>query len=153
MVICDAGGGFMPGYFNLLRLLLIPVMALLLFYAFVYGPGRGPTFISGDDPRALQFYIVRMSTYGLLLAGACLCMRRPLLGGMLLASGMVARAILELHVSVLREFVTPGNMRNWGIVAMVISFYFATFILPAALCLDSFRLWRFRRRSIPNPAT
>ena len=146
----EAGGGSMPRYSIFLRLLLIPVLALLLFYAFVCGPGRGPTLISGDDPRALHFHIVQMPTYGLLLARSCLFMRRSLLGGMLLASGMVARAILELHVSVLREVVTPGNGRDLGIVAILTLFYLITFILPASLCLDSFRICRFRRRFVPK---
>lgn len=132
----------MPPTLKILRFLMVPVATLLFVHSVVYGPGQGMTLIPADHARSWPLYFLRMACYGLMLSGVCFCGKRFLLAGMLLASGVLARAILELNVSVLRQWMELDMMIDPLTIALVTLFYLLSFAFPALMCLDCFRLWR-----------
>lgn len=135
----------MPRYFQLFRFLLIPSAAILLLHAFVYGPGRGITMIPEGNELSELLYCLRMLVYGLFLAGALVCVKRPLLASALLAGGMLGRVVMEYFLSALQEWIGHFSAYTLGGSAFIATFYLVSFVLPAALCSDSFRVWRMRR--------
>lgn len=122
----------------------MPLAAILLLHAIVYGPGRGITMIPAGNELSEPLYWLRMLVYGLFLAGALVAARNPLLAGALLAGGLLGRIVLEYFLSALREWIANFPMYTMGESAFVATFYLVSFVLPAALCSDSFRVWKFR---------
>jgi hypothetical protein len=133
----------MPRHFLILRLFVIVGSSILLLYAMVYGPGRGLTLILADDDRASRFHITRIAVYMLFLAGGITSAKRPLLASILLAMGLIGRAMLETTVSLGRQWMAYFTEFTPGESIFVPVFYMLSFALPALLCLDSFRAWRF----------
>lgn len=128
----------------MLRLLVGLSSGILLMEALIHGPGRGLSLIPEDD---LLYGIIRILTFGLFLAGAILSGRRHLLAAIILCGGLLARATLELKYSSGRLWFDHLAEATPAETLLVLIYYLFSFVLPALLAIDCFRIVR---RKLPK---
>ncbi len=129
----------MPVRIRIQRLLVVLGSGLLLLYALIYGPGRGPTLISADDQ---SYGLIRILAYGCFLAGAILVSRRAFAAVFILVVGLIARSVLDLKYSSGRLWFEHDGWSSLSASVLVLAFYLFSFVLPALLTIDSFRSLR-----------
>lgn len=124
---------------RILRLLVILCTGLLLLDFLTHGPGRGASLIPSED---WQFALIKLVSLVCFLAGAIFFSRNAVTAFILLAVGLLARSILELKYSVGKLWFTESGWKEHAETPLVITFYIASFVLPALLTIDSYRCMR-----------
>lgn len=141
------------------RVPVVVISLVWLFFAIIHGPGRGMSAVPPDLPMIDMLGYLQVLTGVLLCSGLLLLNPFPKLALNLLGLGLVGRASIEVLFSSVRNFIhavahqflTNESVLIW--VGLLSLFYLATWIFPALIFLERIRKFRSSTANVSTVVT